>query len=539
LQGVGVTGVDPYGADGKEDLIVGFNGNASITGSASRTVASLRVGTNAASAIIAGRDGDGTVSVSGSTNLTLSSSTGTGDLTVGEGGYTGTFNWNSTGTLTVQGKLRIGQTGIGTLNQNNGVVIGGNTAGSLKFLAVGHTTGGQGTYNLNNGVLRPSGGFAGTEFRQTVIGDAGGTGEINVGDGTGAASSAAIETNDDLIIGRAGGTGLMRVRSDGKVELRTNTNAAELLVGQGSTGTVIQTGGLVKADNLFRIGSGAGSSGSYTISGGALQTAWDGSGTLDIGRDGATGTLRVEGTGAVTHGAEVYLGTVSGAATSGRLEIVGSTASVTFGQLDNFPGGASGVRETMFWQADAGGITPLVITGQGPLASNRVQLQDPTEVTASSGSGFSRTGDGIALALDLGAWSGSTTLTLIDNQTTEAITGLFENGTTTQLYGEGEEVLGTNYQGTVTISYVGGTGNDVVLNLIAAAGPGDHNGDGLVDILDYVVWRTAGGNAQGYDDWRANYDGWLSGDATGSLAPEPAPWLILVLATAVAPRTRR
>ena len=46
--GVGVTGVDPYGAGGKEDLIVGFNGVASITGSASRTVGSLRVGTDMA-----------------------------------------------------------------------------------------------------------------------------------------------------------------------------------------------------------------------------------------------------------------------------------------------------------------------------------------------------------------------------------------------------------------------------------------------------------------------------------------------------------
>ncbi len=46
--GVGVTGVDPYNAGGKEDLIVGFNGVASITGmSGSRTAASLRAGTNA------------------------------------------------------------------------------------------------------------------------------------------------------------------------------------------------------------------------------------------------------------------------------------------------------------------------------------------------------------------------------------------------------------------------------------------------------------------------------------------------------------
>ena len=158
--GVGVTGVDPYGAGGKEDLIVGFNGVASISGSASRTVGSLRVGTDMAGIFITGRNGNGTVNVGNSTNLTLSSTTSTGDLTVGEGGYTGTMNWNSTGTLTAQGKLRIGQGGIGVFNQNAGVVIGGNTSGSLKYLAIGVGAGSQGTYNLNAGTLRPSGGFA-------------------------------------------------------------------------------------------------------------------------------------------------------------------------------------------------------------------------------------------------------------------------------------------------------------------------------------------------------------------------------------------
>ena len=122
--GVGVTGVDPYGAGGKEDLIVGFNGAATISGSASRTVGSLRVGTDMASIFIGGRNGSGTVSVNNSTNLTLSSTTSTGDLIVGEGGYQGTMNWNSAGTLTAQGKLRIGQGGIGVFNQTAGVVIG-------------------------------------------------------------------------------------------------------------------------------------------------------------------------------------------------------------------------------------------------------------------------------------------------------------------------------------------------------------------------------------------------------------------------------
>ena len=543
--GVGVTAVDPYGAGGKEDLVVGFNGVASITGSATRTVGSLRVGTNAANAFISGRNGNGTATISGTTNLTLSSSTSTGDLTVGEGGFTGTLNWNSSGTLTAQGKLRVGQGGVGVFNQTAGVVVGGNTAGSLKYLAIGNGAGSQGTYNLSGGTLRPSGGFAGTEFRQTVIGDAGATGDLNVGDDVGAANTASIESNDDLIVGRAGGNGTMRVRLDGRVELRTTSNPAEFLVGQDSMGTVIQTGGMVKSDDLMRIGSNSGSVGKYTISGGTLTTASDGSGTFQIGRNGGSGTLRIEGTGQVNHGAEMYIGDVAHAASNGRLEIVGSAASVQIGQLEN----AMGVREAILWNADANGLTPLVVTGAGPLASSRVQLQDPTEVAANTGvnGGGNLMGDGIALELNLSAITTSQIITLIDNRTTDAITGFFENGTTNNLYEEGEVIPLVGFNGTVTISYAGGTGNDVTLNLVALLG--DFNQDGTVDSADYIVWRKTDVNGQqGYDDWRANYGKSaassglaLVGESLAAQVPEAGTALLLAIAIAglMAVRPRR
>jgi hypothetical protein len=269
---------------------------------------------------------------------------------------------------------------------------------------------------------------------------------------------------------------------------------------------VIQTGGTVTSDNLVRIGSEPGGVGHYTISAGSLATATDDSGTFQIGRNGATGTLRVEGTAQVTHGAELYIGDVQHANSSGRLEIVGSTAGVQIGQLENAAGGTVGIREAIQWQADEGGITPLVVTGEGPLASTRIQLQDPTELSANTGANGSGnfTGDGIALELDLSAITTSLTLTLIDNQTTDAITGYFENDTTKNLYEEGETIVLAGFNGTVTISYVGGTGNDVILNLVALLG--DHNRDGTVNSADYIVWRKTGFNGQqGYEDWRANF----------------------------------
>jgi hypothetical protein len=246
--------------------------------------------------------------------------------------------------------------------------------------------------------------------------------------------------------------------------------------------------------------------GQYTISAGLLSTATDGTGAFTVGRNGGNGILRVEGTGQVVHGAELYLGDVSNAATSGRLEIIGNTASIQIGQLENAVGGAAGVRESILWQASAGGVSPLVVASAGPLVANRVQLQDPAEVTANTGTsgGGNLTGDGIALGLDLTAMTGGGTVLLIDNRTTDAITGFFENGTTNNLYEEGEVIPLSGYDGTVTISYHGGTGNDAMLTLVPLLG--DFNHDGTVDAADYVVWQKTGvSGEQGYADWRANF----------------------------------
>ena len=432
-----------------------------------------------------------TVTASGTMGLLITSDTdSSGDLMIGEGGQTGTLNWNGSGTLEAQGRLRVGQGGTGTFNQAAGVVIAGNTAGSFRFLAIGLDPGSTGTYNLNGGVLRPSGGFAGTQFRQTLVGDNGATGTLNVGNDIGTAATAAIESNDDLIIGRAGGTGTLRVRSDGRIELRTSSNQAEFLIGENANGSVIQTGGTVTSDALVRIGNGATGIGHYAISGGTLATGTDGVATFQIARSGATGTLRVSGTATVSHGAELVIADDANTGSTGRLELIGNQASFQIGQLDNVTGGANGMRETIRWEADANGVTPIVVTGAGALTSNRVRLQSASELAANSGAAATLTGDGVSLELDLSAINSSRTLTLIDNLSSDPIHGFFENGITTNLYAEGASLNGTGFNGTVNISYIGGSGNDVVLNLIAAPISGDHNADGIVDAADYVVWRN-------------------------------------------------
>ena len=49
---------------GKQNLLIGYNGNATVSGNSTRIVGSLRIGTNQASSIIAGRNGNGTLTVS-------------------------------------------------------------------------------------------------------------------------------------------------------------------------------------------------------------------------------------------------------------------------------------------------------------------------------------------------------------------------------------------------------------------------------------------------------------------------------------------
>ena len=131
---------------------------------------------------------------------------------------------------------------------------------------------------------------------------------LNVGDNVGFANSAVLESNDDLIVGRNGGTGALRVRNDARVELRSSSNPAESRVGESAAGWVIQPGGLVVADDLVLIGRGAGGVAQYAISGGSLNTATDGSGSFKIAHAGAAGTLRISGNGSVNHDAKLYIG---------------------------------------------------------------------------------------------------------------------------------------------------------------------------------------------------------------------------------------
>ena len=71
---------------------------------------------------------------------------------------------------------------------------------------------------------------------------------------------------------------------------------------------------------------------------------------------------------------------------------------------------------------------------------------------------------------------------------------------------------------------------------------GDFNGDGVVDIKDYIVWRAGNGPETEYADWTETYGtvyGSGSGAGAGSAVPEPASIAMLLLSLIAASSARR
>jgi fibronectin-binding autotransporter adhesin len=77
-----------------------------------------------------------------------------------------------------------------------------------------------------------------------------------------------------------------------------------------------------------------------------------------------------------------------------------------------------------------------------------------------------------------------------------------------------------------------------VLSVVATL-PGDFNQDSVVDAADYVAWSKGGLTAatpENYNLWRTNFGSTSpgSGASTNSATPEPASWILLVVAGLVA-----
>jgi hypothetical protein len=69
---------------------------------------------------------------------------------------------------------------------------------------------------------------------------------------------------------------------------------------------------------------------------------------------------------------------------------------------------------------------------------------------------------------------------------------------------------------------------------------GDYNSDGVVDAVDYVVWRKTDGSQGGYNLWRDNFGRTTSsGSGSSTGAPEPSTFTLLCLILCSAVNRRR
>ena len=168
-----------------------------------------------------------------------------------DAGSSATFNLSG-GTFETTGELQVGVSAAGTLTQTGG------TLSSSSYLVVGRNNGSNGTLNLGGGTVNGA-----TTSGFTAVGSfAGSTGTVNVS-----------------------GTGVFN-------------SPLAMRIGEGGTGTLVQTGGTVSVGGVTHVGYGGSNTttqnGTLTVSGGTFTSEGD----LELGYAGsssAQATVNVNG----------------------------------------------------------------------------------------------------------------------------------------------------------------------------------------------------------------------------------------------------
>ncbi|HSV27608.1 MAG TPA: hypothetical protein VLH60_06920, partial [Sedimentisphaerales bacterium] len=233
----------------------------------------------------------------------------------------------------------------------------------------------------------------------------------------------------------------LRVVSGGDITL---TSCAVRLGENVSGATITVTGGAFASNDRIRVGSTSGAgdtaSGTIVISGGSLALS--------------------------TIAGDLVLGYGPGTSSAG-LEIRGTSPTL---EVDEFVM-TSGATNTVTFSLNASGVSPIVVTGSSEMTFNGTTLV-------------------VSCAEALSLPEGSS-LTLIDNRgsagVTDTFSGLAEGAVVKAEHG------GTTYFWTIT--YTGGTGNDVVLqNLVIGQTIGVILRD-AGDLADYTTWAIGAGKA--------------------------------------------
>lgn len=285
----------------------------------------------------------------GSGTMTVGNSSTGGRLYVGDGG-TGTVNVNTSGSLIMRNDLDVGvgTNGVGVVNVDAGTV----TTGGWNF--VGNGNGSVGTFNQSGGNFTNTG--------RTYVGgrDAGGTnsgiGHYNISGGT--------NTNNDRFSvgsGNLTATAPSTISVSGGTLNTPNTSIGGAAFDSGDSnpgkGTASVSGtGIFNVNGELWVGENVGSTGSITVSGGAINVNnW-----LAIGRHGTGTVTQTGGVITKTGGGSVTISNFDSAV--GKLEVSGGLFDVRSGDLIVGEGGA-GTGELLFSGGQINAPRVLVATG--------------------------------------------------------------------------------------------------------------------------------------------------------------------------------
>ena len=270
----------------------------------------------------------------------------TGNLQVAAwgGNRVGTMNINTTGALNVTGALRIGNDGgsVGIMNLESGTVV---------------------VSNINT--------FAGGENN---IGHDGGVATLNI-------SGGSLSVAEVLRFGNgSGGNGTLNM-TGGAINKAGN---GQFLVGHNNgTGTVVQSGGTIIANNELYIGNeNAGASGTYTLSGTGALTV---SNEVVVGRESGTGVLNVNGGTLTTEGnGNMYIGRRNGTGTLNQTDgVVNVNREFGVGTRDdnkigtgtyNLSGGSLSASNNIFIGKEQGSSGTMDMTGGTMSTSDKLQI---------------------------------------------------------------------------------------------------------------------------------------------------------------------
>jgi autotransporter family porin len=475
----GGTSLDATGPGGG---VIGYQGQGSLDIDGGSSVTFESDGSVAASLGIGYMSGDGTVTVDGGSSLTASGgtvevdsdSTSQGELDL-EGGSTADF------TSTEAEPLSVGYGGTGD------VVV----AGGASLTASGGTTtigddSGLGSMEISEGssaqFMSPDPGES-----SIIIGNDGATGTVSVdGDGS------TLVAQEQLTVGNASGTGSIEI-TDGAMVTASSSDEQDdsaIIIGDNANGDVTVDGsGSTLQTDTGNVAVGAyGGDGTLTIedSGSASFTTSDPSvNALYVGSDaGSQGTVTVDGNGstltATGGGAVIGLGGGTGTVTVSD----GATADMSSSDADTSYALVAGLDSGSSGTLTVDGSGSIVTAGAGGVS---IGNSGSGTVTVSGGGEFDVTDD--TYGLDIATF---------DNSSGDVDV----KGTDSTLEVTGPTTVGDSGTGTLTIedggsfnsTYSGGPAVDVGLN---DGGDGTFTVDGdttniMLDSGDGIIVGDAG-----------------------------------------------